>query len=272
MKKPSVNDKKLTRFLHAAFIAAMKARKVHVEYFKKLSHIRNKLDSSLVSEADQKSEKVIRDVFRKKFPDISILGEEEGLEKHSNKSSRWLVDPLDGTTNYIHGYPFFCSSIALEINGEVQVAVVDSAVFKKTYWAVKGFGAFVQSGLRKKKLSVSETKKLGESLIATGFLTYGGPDLKFQIDIFQKFIETTRGVRRSGSAALELCFLAEGLLDGFWEYGLKAWDTGAGSLIVSEAGGRVTNRKDENFHPDDKAIIASNGLIHLEFSDLIGLG
>lgn len=260
MKNVKVNDKQLTKILRVAIEAAMRARKVHLSYYKKLTDIRNKLDSSLVSEADQKSERAIRELIRKKFPDIDILGEEEGLEKRSASKSRWLIDPLDGTTNYVHGYPFFCSSIALEIDGEIKVAVVDSAIFKKTYWAVKGFGAFVN----KKKIATSKSKSISESLVATGFSTYGGTKLDLEMTVFQKLIEKSRGVRRSGSAALELCMLAEGALDGFWEYGLKPWDTAAGSLIVLEAGGSVTNQNGEKFHPDQEVVVASNGKIHKE--------
>lgn len=265
MKLPKVNDKELSSVLKVATEAALKARKVHMTYYKKLTNIQNKRDLSLVSEADQKSEKVIRNLIRKKFPDIDILGEEEGLESRSDSPSRWLIDPLDGTTNYIHGYPFFCSSIALEKNGEIQVGVVDSVLLDKTYVAVKGCGAFVNG----KKISVSKTKKIRESLVATGFSTYGGERLDIEMKVFQQLVQKSRGVRRSGSAALELCLLAEGALDGFWEYGLKPWDTGAGSLIVTEAGGKVTNEKGEKFHPDQDVVVASNGLIHKELINLI---
>ncbi len=265
MKLPKVNDKYLSGVLRVAVDAALKARKVHMIYYKKLTNIQNKLDQSLVSEADQKSEKVIRHLIRKKFPDIDILGEEEGLEKRDGSRSRWLIDPLDGTTNYVHGYPFFCSSIALEVDGIIQVGVVDSALFEKTYIAVRGYGAFVNN----KKISVSKSKTIPESLVATGFSTYGGAKLDLEMTVFQKLIERSRGVRRSGSAALELCMLAEGALDGFWEYGLKPWDTGAGSLMVEEAGGKVTNEKGQKFHPDQDVVVASNGIIHKELINLI---
>lgn len=265
MKKPKVNDKELNRVLQVAMDAALLARKVHMAYFKKLTQVKSKQDLSLVSEADSQSEKVIRNLIRKKFPNIDILGEEEGLETRSKDKSRWLIDPLDGTTNYVHGYPFFCSSIALEIDGEVQVGVVDSAIFKRTYWAVRGVGAF----LNNKKISISQTKTIEDSLVATGFSTYGGKKLETEMKVFKGLIEKARGVRRSGSAALELCFLAEGALDGFWEYGLKPWDTGAGSLIIKEAGGKVTNENGEKFHPDQDIVVASNGLIHADLINLI---
>lgn len=265
MKIPNVNDKELNKILHAAFEAAKAASKVHLEYYNNLTNIRNKQDSSLVSEADQASETAIRNILREKFPDIDILGEEEGLEVRSKNSSRWLVDPLDGTTNYIHTYPFFCSSIALEMDGEIVVGVVDAAIFNRTYWAVRDFGAFVNE----RRIYVSEAEKISESLVATGFSTYGGERLDFEMEVFQSLIKKSRGVRRSGSAALELCLLAEGALDGFWEYGLKPWDTGAGSLVVSEAGGKVTNQNGEAFHPDQEVVVASNGLLHDELLNLI---
>ncbi len=265
MKIPNVNDKDLNKILHAAFAAAKAASKIHLEYYANLSRVRNKQDSSLVSEADQASEKAIRVILREKFPDIDILGEEEGLEVRSKKTSRWLVDPLDGTTNYIHTYPFFCSSIALEVDGEVVVGVVDAAIFNRTYWAVQDFGAH----LNDRRIYVSEATEIADSLVATGFSTYGGERLDFEMQVFQTLIQKTRGVRRSGSAALELCLLAEGALDGFWEYGLKPWDTGAGSLIVTEAGGKVTNQKGEPFHPDQDIVVASNGAIHDDLVSLI---
>lgn len=261
---PKVNDKHLASVLKVAVDAAIKTRKVHMLYYKKLKNIENKLDLSLVSEADKKSEALIRSLIRKKFPDIDILGEEEGLESYKSKS-RWLIDPLDGTTNYIHSYPFFCSSIALEVNGEVQVGVVDSVLLKRTYFAVRGHGAY----LNNKKISVSKSKNIKESLVATGFSTYGGEKLDIEMNVFQKLVQKSRGVRRSGSAALELCLLAEGSLDGFWEHGLKPWDTGAGSLIITEAGGKVTNVKGEKFHPDQDVVVASNGIIHQELINLI---
>jgi myo-inositol-1(or 4)-monophosphatase len=265
MNTSNVNDKELSEILNVAKTAAMKAREVHLQYFQKLTQVENKRDLSLVSEADKNSEKVIRELIRKKFPDIDILGEEEGLEKGKTANSRWLIDPLDGTTNYIHGYPFFCSSIALEIGGEVRVAVVDSAFFNKTYCAIRGQGAYVNNS----KIQVSQSPTLHESLVATGFSTYGGKRLDLEMTVFQQLIEKSRGVRRSGSAALELCLLAEGALDGFWEYGLKPWDTAAGSLIVEEAGGKVTNQNGEKFHPDQDVVVASNGLIHQELVSLI---
>lgn len=265
MKLPKVNDKELSKILSVAVEAALSARKVHMVYYKKLTNIQNKRDMSLVSEADQKSEKVIRSLLRKKFPNIDILGEEEGLEQTPGDHGRWLIDPLDGTTNYVHGYPFFCSSIALERCGEVQVGVVDSALLNKTYVAVRGHGAYLNG----KKIETSKTKKVLESLVATGFSTYGGEKLDKEMRVFKTLVEKSRGVRRSGSAALELCLLADGALDGFWEHGLKPWDTGAGSLIITEAGGKVTNEKGRKFHPDQNVVVASNGHIHQELLNLL---
>lgn len=260
-----MKPEELSSYLKIAHEAAQAARKVHISFFNKLRDVRNKQDSSLVSEADEQSEAVIRDILRKKTPQFDILGEEEGSElsqgsSEAKSNGRWIFDPLDGTTNYIHGYPFFCSSIGLEINGQTVVGVVDAALFNKTYHASLGGGAFCNS----QKITVSESPQLSSSLIATGFMTYGGVDLERQIRVFQKLIQTARGIRRCGAAALELCFLAEGSLDGFWEFGLKPWDMAAGSLIIKEAGGKITNDKNQDFRVDHKAIVASNVLIHSE--------
>lgn len=255
----------MKKYLDIAKFAALEARKIHLSYYRKIIQIQNKQDSSLVSNADQESESLIRSIFRSHTPEFDILGEEEGHEKSAQaKKGRWIFDPLDGTTNYIHGYPFFCSSIALEIEGKVQVAVVDAGLFAKTYFAIAGQGAFCESEGQVYPLKVSQAQDLSKSLIATGFMTYGGKDLDHQVDIFKKLIEKTRGVRRSGSAALELCLVAEGSLDGFWEFGLKEWDTAAGSLIIKEAGGSVTNQDGQDFSLRDPCIVACVPQIHGE--------
>lgn len=258
MKRPHLKDKELSHYLSVAFDAALEARKVHLSYYKQLKNIRNKQDSSLVSEADQESEAVIRKILRSKFHDIDILGEEEGLEKKSASKNRWIIDPLDGTTNYVHGYPFFCSSIGLELNGEIVVGVVDAVLLQRTYWGVKGFG----SHCNQKRLMVSGSNTLKSSLVATGFLTYGGDTLKEQIDVFKNVVENTRGIRRSGSAALELCLLAEGALDGFWEFGLKPWDIAAAAVIIMEAGGKLSDENGDAFSLEKNCVVASNGVIH----------
>lgn len=261
----------MEKYLDIALKAAQEARKVHLNYYRKIIQIQNKQDSSLVSNADQESEAVIRAIFRAETPEFAILGEEEGLENSSSgqKKGRWIFDPLDGTTNYIHGYPFFCSSLALEIEGQVSIGVVDASLFGKTYYAIQGQGAFCKTEHGIYPLNVSVAKDLASSLIATGFMTYGGSDLDHQLSIFKKLIQGTRGIRRSGAAALELCLVAEGCLDGFWEFGLQEWDTAAGSLIIKEAGGAVTNSEGKTFGLKDKAIVAATPNIHSELLSCI---
>lgn len=254
----------MEKYLETAKLAAQEARKIHSFYYKKIVQTQNKQDSSLVSRADKESEAAIREIFRKHTPEFGLLGEEEGFEgaSLSQTQGRWIFDPLDGTTNYVHGYPFFCTSIALEIQGEIVVGLVDSYALKKTYYAVKGGGAFYLDEDGTRSLHVSQTSSIEDSLVATGFSTYGGAELDKQIEIFKNMVQKARGVRRSGSAALELCLLAEGCLDGFWEIGLKEWDTAAGFLIIQESGGAVTDLEGRDFSLKASGIVASNTKIH----------
>lgn len=165
---------------------------------------------------------------------------------------------MDGTTNYVHGFPVFCISIGLEVNGELQVGVVDVPILNTTYTAAKGKGAFCNG----KKLQTSKKTKISESLLATGFNSLRKKELIDQLKIFARLIAKARGLRRAGSAAYDLCLVAEGVFDSFWEYNLKPWDTAAGALLVREAGGCVTNYSGEEFQLHHPSLVASGARLH----------
>jgi len=222
-------------------------RHVAVEY---------KGEADLVTVADRQSEALIRERIRQHWPSHDILGEEEGL-KDTGSEYRWYVDPLDGTTNFAHGFPVFCVSMALEHKGVRIAGVVYDPTRDELFAAEQGSGAF----LNQKKIQVSKTANLAECLVATGFPSHKrhkNPNIFFYHQITLK----THGVRRAGSAALDLCCVACGRFDGFWEFNLNPWDTAAGVLLVEEAGGRVTNFDGGPFQLNSRETVASNGAVH----------
>lgn len=218
----------------------------------------------LVTVADRDAEELIVSSIRERFPDHAILVE-EGAPKAGSRDARWVVDPLDGTTNFVHGYPFFCVSIAFELDGEPELAVIHAPVLGETYRAVRGGGAFMND----KPIRVSSTSRLIESLLATGF-PYNRWELeRNNLTEFSRLTMATQGVRRSGSAALDLAGVSSGRLDGFWEFELKPWDVAAGALLVTEAGGCVTDAGGGGSYRDGSEIIATNGMIHAELSSAL---
>lgn len=247
-----------SRALQTAKRAAKEGRKVLEKYYGNIKQIDEKLHAGLVSEADKESEKTIVRVLREDFPEINVLGEEGGLQKTSDSSNMWVIDPLDGTTNYIHMYPYYCISIGLKFDNKVQVGVVEVPLLNRTYWAVRGQGAFVDD----RRLRVRQVEQFRDTLLATGFFVSPRVDLDRQTQIFKKCVEQVRGVRRNGSAALELCFVAEGCLDGFWEFGLNPWDTAAGVLLIEEAGGLISNDKGQPFNLEDNGLVVGNKVAH----------
>jgi myo-inositol-1(or 4)-monophosphatase len=240
-----------------ALQAARAAGKALLDLFGKNTRVTKKGDIDLVTEADVRSEKIILDLITCHFPQDSILTEEAGEFKHRPERV-WLLDPLDGTTNFAHQFPFFAVSIALEIEREVAMGVVFNPFCGECFHTVLGGGAF----LNETPISVSRTRTLQDSLLGTGFpyTIHDSPDRA--LENFRRFTVTAQGVRRPGSAALDLCYLAAGRLDGFWEEGLKPWDTAAGVVIVKEAGGKVSTYEGRAYTPYDKSIIASNPFIH----------
>jgi len=212
----------------------------------------------LVTRVDTDSERAIREILQDAFPGDGIVGEEEG-ETRSSSTRRWFVDPLDGTLNYTHSFPYYCVSIALEVDGVLAVAVVLDSVRDELFTAVSGGGA----QLNGQPLAVTERKHLGESMLGTGF-AYSPERMQENLLYFEKMLPLARAIRRPGAAALDLAWTAAGRLDGFWELYLNSWDVAAGSLLVTEAGGRVSDEHGGPHRLDGRVIVASNGRIHDE--------
>ena len=248
--------------------AAYEGGNVLRSYFGQTPEIRKKGATDLVTRADFESEKAIVETIRSRFPDHAVLGEESGLDTggHKNPSpNRWIIDPLDGTTNFAHEVGFFSISIAFEHGGDVVIGVVLDPLNGELFSASTGRGAF----LNNRPISVSSTTSVGESLLATGF-PYDMPPIFHQLESrFSACLKHSRGVRRLGSAALDLCYLACGRFDGFWEQNLHAWDTAAGLRIAKEAGAMVTDFSNQAFSIDKDEILATNGHIHGEMIALM---
>jgi len=228
-------------------------------------HIVKKGEIDLVTEADLAAEKIVLEIVGHNFPQDNILSEEAGRRDETSHRT-WLIDPLDGTTNFAHCFPFFAVSIALEIENEVVLGVVYNPYMNEFFEAAKGKGTYLNG----EPLRVSATFSLQESLLATGFPYDIHERPEKVLGLFEKMIVRAQGIRRLGSAALDLCYVAAGRLDGFWEEDLKPWDTGAGDIIVREAGGRLTTFGGGPYHPYLKSVVASNGLIHDEMIRAIG--
>ncbi|MDA0699684.1 MAG: inositol monophosphatase family protein [bacterium] len=222
--------------------------------------------TDLVTEVDRLSEAAIRAEVAAVFPDHVVLGEEDG-QPAGDARYRWIVDPLDGTVNYAHGFPFYCTSIALEVDGRVVVGVVLDTARGERFSATAGGGAF-RDGV---PIRVSETRTIGEAMLATGF-PYGGDAIARNLALFARVLPEARAIRRPGAAALDLCQVACGRFDGYWELKMNAWDVAAGLLIVREAGGTVTGPAGAPYLWDDAAIVATNGRLHAHLLDLLDLG
>lgn len=242
------SDKKnvpLSQELAVAQAAADASRGILMNYLGNLSQISEKDQAGLVTEADRESEENIVSRLRSHFPDHIILGEESGLssgktydgEEAFKSGSVWMIDPLDGTTNFVHQFPIFCISIALQVDGELVVGVVDAPLLKQRFHAVKGQGAYLNG----QRIHTSERKGWDQFLLGTGFCVSKKDQIDKQVDIVRHFLHKTRGIRRAGAAAYDLCLVAQGVFDAFWENNLNPWDTAAGTLLVKEAGGEVTN-------------------------------
>jgi myo-inositol-1(or 4)-monophosphatase len=241
----------------AAILAARKAGEALLKGLGRKRTVEYKGAVNLVTEMDLLSEKIIVAEIEGRFPDHSILAEERpALEKPS--PFLWIIDPLDGTTNYAHGFPIFSVSIALARDGEIVTGVVYDPTRNELFTAEKGKGA----RLNGRKIRVSAEKSLTRSLLATGF-PYDLRESKINnFDHFYNFAVRAQAVRRAGSAALDLCYVAAGRFDGFWEMKLAPWDIAAGSLLVSEAGGKITDFRGRAVNLDGKHVLASNGKIH----------
>ena len=219
--------------------------------------------TNLVTEVDLEAEGIIVDRIHSRFPEHQILAEERGLSG-TDSSFRWIVDPLDGTTNYAHGYRFFCVSIGLEIDRDLRLGVVYDPVTEELFTAEKGQGA----RLNGQPIRVSSQDVLVDSLVATGF-SYDRERMRRNLDLFDRVMMEVRAIRRDGAAALDLCYVACGRFDAFWELHLSPWDVAAGKLIVEEAGGRVTDLRGQGWQVGPGEVLASNGALHLAFLELI---
>ncbi|RIX60463.1 inositol monophosphatase [Paenibacillus nanensis] len=229
----------------------------------------------LVTEVDKGSERLIRKLVATHFPDHSFLGEEgvepgpeasaKALEEARDSEYLWIVDPIDGTTNFVHGFPFFCVSIALAYRGEVIVGVVYDPARDELFVAEKGKGAYVHG----KRMSVSSEQTLRESLVATGFPADHRYALPLNIKGIGEIAPRVRNLRTAGSAALHMAYVAAGRLSGFWEIGLNSWDLAAGALLIQESGGLVTDTKGGSYSLDVRNVVATNGHMHTELLDAL---
>jgi myo-inositol-1(or 4)-monophosphatase len=242
---------------------ARKAGALLKEKFNQKHEIHYKGEINLVTEADKMSEDLIIAAISQSFPDHGILSEESPAIPGAGKL-RWIIDPLDGTTNYAHRYPVFCVSIALENDGEIVLGVVYDPMRDEMFVSVRGEGAYLNG----KKLAVSSLKDISHSLLATGFPYDIRESKENNLDYFNAMAINVQAIRRAGAAALDLAYLAAGRFDGFWELKLKPWDTAAGCLMVEEAGGVVSDLFGKKWNIFSTNVLASNGLIHKKMIDI----
>jgi myo-inositol-1(or 4)-monophosphatase len=246
----------MENYLTTAVEIARDAGTLLLELFQRPHEITYKRRSDLVTEADRRSEALIVERLRALFPNHTIVAE-EGSGHRAGSDFCWYVDPLDGTTNFAHGFPVFCVTLGLAYQGEVVAGVVYDPTRDELFTAEKGSGAY----LNQKRLAVSKAEKLSEALLATGFPPFA-TDHDLNIQFYFRFTQLSHGIRRAGSAALDLCSVAAGRFEGFWELKLNPWDKAAGLLLVEEAGGRVTDVLGRRVKLLGDDVFASNGRIH----------
>jgi myo-inositol-1(or 4)-monophosphatase len=252
-------------FLATAVEAALAAGRIQRKYFRTDLRIDKKGPIDLVTAADLEVEREFRALVAARFPEHVVLGEEQGAGAAPASAFRWIIDPVDGTTNFAHGLALFCSSIALEIDGRMEVGVVYDPIGEELFTAERGVGAWLNG----QRLRVSDEAHLLNALLCTGFPYSVRQERRQAVDVFAAFLGEAQGVRRLGSAALDLCYVAAGRFDGFWEERLHPWDMAAAMLIVEEAGGRVSNYSDQPIELFVGQIVASNGHIHTGMIDVI---
>ncbi|MSO29723.1 MAG: inositol monophosphatase [Acidobacteria bacterium] len=254
-------------FLATAAEIVLRAGEIQLARRESGFNITKKGEIDLVTEVDLECERMCRAVIRERFPDHDILAEELGgaAPGAPRARHRWVFDPLDGTTNYAHGLPIFCSSLGLEIDGRVEVAAVFDPTRQELFTAERGHGSYLNG----RALAVSDTQALIDALLVTGFPYDMHKQTGDLVELFARFMGRARAVRRLGSAALDLCYVAAGRFEAFWEQHLKPWDVSAGSLIVEEAGGRITGMDGAPFDPASAHFVASNGRIHDLVLDVI---
>jgi len=253
-------SQEIVGFLSTAWEAANAAGEIIRPSWQQPKLIDYKGAIDLVTSVDKECERTIVEVIRRNFPDHSILAEEETELEGAQREYRWIVDPLDGTTNFAHGYPQFCVSIALEHNGQVIVGLVYDPLRRECFRAIKDQGATLNGS----SIRISEVNELDKALLATGFPYDRRENADFYLSFFKAFLTRCQGIRRNGSAALDLCYVACGRIDGFWELKLKPWDIAAGALIVAEPGGTLSKISGDQFTIWGDESLASNGVIHDE--------
>src|SRR3989338_1568700 len=266
----------LDNFLNTAIEAVKEAGKIQEEKFGENFKIEHKGEINLVTEVDYQCEKAIIDIIKRDYPEHEILTEEAGSiqkpsplvgEGQGEGKYKWIIDPLDGTTNYAHSYPCFCASVGLEMDGEVVTGAVCNPMLDELFTSVKGEGAYLNGN----RIRVSKTADINKSLLATGFPYDIRHSKENNLNHFCNFAVRTQAIRRPGSAVLDLCYLAAGRFDGFWELKLYPWDMAASSLIVKEAGGMITDFRGGEFSIYKREMLASNGLIHQDMVNILNL-
>ncbi len=251
---------------------AQKAGDILLSYQEKLTSVKHKADGAgLVTEADEQAEKYIIDSLSSLFPQIAFLAEESGETAGTPQNAmdsvqmRWIVDPLDGTNNYAHHIPWFCVSIGLEIEQEIFLGIIYHPVLKEMFTAVKGQGAFLNG----QQIQVSQIDNMVDAMLTVGFYYYKDTILQQEIARFEKVHQKVLGIRRPGSAALDIAYTAAGRFDGYWERGLNPWDMAAGFLIAKEAGAEISKYDGSAVTIYDKEILLTNGRIHQDLMSLI---
>ena len=257
--------KSKSNFLKFSIELAKSAGKIQMSYFGKISSLNKKSNSiDLLTIADKESEIYIINKIKKNYPNHSILSEESG-EINNDNEYRWVIDPLDGTTNFVHNLPIFAVSIALQKNNKTICAVVYNPAADKCFYAQKESSAY----LNDQKINVSKSDNLNDSLLVTGFPYLHDERYDLSFEIFKEFYDRTRGLRRLGSAALDLCFVAMGRFDGYYEYNLYPWDICAGAFILEKSGGKVTDWDNSKLKLSGERILATNNYIHSNMINIL---
>lgn len=254
------------KLLEIAKEAAYEAGEIQLSFIGKKKHIEYKSSRyDLVTEADKECEAKIISIIRAAFPEHDILGEETGVHKENRSSYMWIIDPIDGTTNFSHNFPHFATSIGLMKDSKLILGVVYDVSKNELFWAGEDTGAFLNSN----PIQVSDIDTLEGALLATGFAPSNPKSMEENAAYLMEFLRKGQPFRRPGAAALDICYVACGRMDGFWELNLSPWDTAGGACIMKAAGGTVTNFDSEVFDPYIPSIIATNGLLHGEILDVI---
>jgi myo-inositol-1(or 4)-monophosphatase len=255
------------RFLATAIDIVLRAGEIQMAHFRREYAVTMKGDIDLVTEVDLAVERMCRNVLGDRFPSHQILAEELGGPAAGNAPGEycWIFDPIDGTTNYAHGLPIFCAALGLEVAGRVEVSAIYDPTRKELFTAERGQGAYLNGA----RVRVSDAARLLDAVLVTGFPYDVHQDADAILGLFGTFVQRARAVRRLGSAALDLCYVAAGRLDGFWESRLKPWDIAGASLLVEEAGGLITALDGTPFSPRGNSVLASNGPLHARMLDAV---